>query len=501
LPSPGGGLYNDQVPRSLPPVAVALAALVALPGLAAGGLVGCGSSSQASTSTRAGVDRDAGIDASLTVGTADASPTTTAPGGAFGEWLRARLPPGGSVVDRNGKVGVVHKVAPDDTPISIAKAYLDLTDVYFASELAKEITVTAGQSIEIPHLVSEPYKEPDADRLGWPEDKGLRGVFITGSNAAVEWPKTIDHVSKRLPAINAIVLDGKDYEGPITYPTKVKVALDMGASTAPWPKKEPPIPDLKRAIRFAHAKGVRVIMRIACFHDPWAAKHAPNLSVMATYGKPFTMGWMDPVNVEAQNYVIELAKEQIDAGADEIQLDYIRFPVHGGLKNAIFPPGNSGKRINAIRDFVRRVHEVTKARKVPLSLDIFGVVATGERTDMEMLGQDIAVLGHECEALSPMVYPSHYDAGYRGFEVPGNHAEIVGIGTRMAVDHLKQGKVKSCVIRSWLQASAYKTPVYGPKYLVDEAKSAESNGGAGWLMWSPSNDYNAAWQGFPPTQK
>src|SRR4029078_1319013 len=126
-----------------------------------------------------------------------------------------------------------------------------------------------------------------------------------------------------------------------------------------------PIPDLKRAIRFAHAKGIRVIMRIACFHDPWAAKRAPNLSVMATYGKPFTMGWLDPVNVEAQNYIIELAKEQMDAGADEIQLDYIRFPVHGGLKNAVFPPGNRGKRITAIRDFVHRVHEVTKARNVP----------------------------------------------------------------------------------------------------------------------------------------
>jgi hypothetical protein len=462
-------------------------------------VAGCGSSSQAAPTTRADLDAAAETKAAAASSAVDAS--VPAPGGTFGQWLKPRLPAGGSIVEKNGKVTVVHKVAPADTPSSIAKAYLDLTDVYFASDLAKDISATAGQSIEIPHLLSEPYKEPEEDRLGWPEDKALRGIFITGSNASVAWPQTLDHMGKRVPSMNAIVLDGKDYEGPITYPTKVKVALDMEASTAPWPKKEPPIPDLKRAIRFAHAKGIRVIMRIACFHDPWAAKHAPNLSVMATYGKPFTMGWMDPVNVEAQNYIIELAKEMMDAGADEIQLDYIRFPVHGGLKNAVFPPGNSGKRITAIRDFVRRVHEVTKPRKVALSLDIFGVVATGERSDMEMLGQDIAVLGAEVEALSPMVYPSHYDKGYRGFDIPGNHAEIVGIGTKMANEHLKRGKVKTCVIRSWLQASAYKTPIYGPKYLVDQAKSAESNGGAGWLMWSPSNDYNAAWQGFPPTQK
>jgi hypothetical protein len=476
--------------------------VAAFAGLTLAGLapLGCGSTSQASSS-RADLDAAVELRAPAVL---DAGTTRATPGGKFGVWLEPRLPAGGTIVDTAGKVAVMHKVAAADTPISIAKAYLDLTDVYFAGELAKAIRldgVAAGQSIEIPHLLSEPYKEPDEDRLGWPEDKALRGIFITGSNAGVEWPKTLDHMSKRLPSMNAIVLDGKDYQGPITYPTKVKVALDAEASTAPWAKKEPPIADLKRAIRFAHAKGIRVIMRIACFHDPWMAKRAPNLSVMASYGKPFSMGWLDPMNVDAQNYIIELAKEQMDAGADEIQLDYIRFPVHGGLKNAVFPPGNGGKRINAIRDVVRRVHEVTKARNVPLSLDIFGVVATGERGDMEMLGQDIAVLGNECEALSPMVYPSHYDAGYRGFAVPGNHAEIVGIGTKMAIDSLKRGKVKNCVIRSWLQASSYKTPIYGPKYLVDQAKSAENGGGAGWLMWSPSNDYSAAWQGFPPTQK
>ena len=162
-------------------------------------------------------------------------------------------------------------------------------------------------------------------------------------------------------------------------------------------------------------------------------------------------------------------------------------------------PVRSGARlIKAIAAFVRRVHEVTKPRGVPLSLDIFGVTATGDREDWEMLGQDISVLGAECEALSPMVYPSHYGSGYRGWAEPGNHPEIVGIGTKAAVEMLKDAKIKNpAIIRSWLQAFKWKAPDYGPKYLVDQAKSAEANGGAGWLMWSPSNEYNAAWLGFP----
>ena len=96
----------------------------------------------------------------------------------------------------------------------------------------------------------------------------------------------------------------------------------------------------------------------------------------------------------------------------------------------------------------------------------------------------------------PMVYPSHYDKGYMGFEQPGDHPEIVGIGVKAAVAQL--AKVKSTtVVRSWLQAFAWRTSIYGTKYVVDQAKSAETNGGVGWLMWSPACEYSAVYNGFP----
>ena len=423
-------------------------------------------------------------------------PPEKSPQATFAAWLRARVPSGATVDD--AAPSVIHTVAAGDTALSIAKAYLDLTDVYAASDLAaivgKENPVLApGSKVKIPHLLLEPYKDGEHDRLGWPKDQALRAVFITGAYAGIRWIDTLDKVAAR--NMNAVVLDGKDYMGPITYPTKVKVAIETEAGA------KPSIPDLARAIRFAHARGVRVIMRIACFHDPWAQKRAPRLSIMGNWGKPFPMGWLDPTNVEAQDYILDLAKEQMDAGADEIQLDYVRFPVHGGLKSAVMPPGHGGERTKAIRDFVRRVHEVTKPRGVALSLDIFGVTTAGDRGDIEMLGQDIGLLGAECEALSPMVYPSHYSTGYRGWAEPGNHPEIVGIGTKGAIEQLRNAKVNGTIIRSWLQAFSWKTPDYGPKYLVEEARQAEAAGGVGWLMWSPACEYSAAWRGFPAIKK
>jgi hypothetical protein len=412
----------------------------------------------------------------------------------FTAWLKLRLPSGGSVTSEGGSVAVEHLVTADDTALTIAKAYLDLTDVYFAKDLAGEITkrhpnLAVGDRIAIPHLLAAPYKTPEEDRLRWPDDRAMKGVFISGIFAGAFWPETLERLASH--GLNAVVLDAKDYMGTVNYPTQVPLAKELGAFN------DPPIADYARAIRFAHARGIRVIARIPCFHDPWAAKHAPRLSLMASSGRPFQMGWTDPSNTEVQDYIVALTREVIDLGADEVQLDYVRFPVQSiGIAHAVMPAPD-GHRSRAMKEFVRRVHEVTQARKIPLSLDVFGVTATGEPSDIEALGQNLAILGSETEVLSPMVYPSHYAPGWSGFDVPGSHPEIIGIGTRAALGKLKAGHLPGTLIRPWLQASSYKTPNYGPQYIRDEIKSAETSGAVGWLMWDPSNSYWAVWGALP----
>lgn len=409
-------------------------------------------------------------------------------------WLKARLPSGGRVTSEGGATAVEHVVSADDTSLTIARAYLDLTDVYRAKDLAAEITkhhpqLAAGEAIEIPHLLQAPYKSPEDDRLRWPEDRAMKGIFISGVYAGAFWPETLEKLATH--GLNAVVLDAKDYMGTVNYPTHVPLAKELGAF------KDPPILDYARAIRFAHARGIRVIARIPCFHDPWAAKHLPRLSLMASSGRPFEMGWTDPSNKEVQDYIVALATEVIDLGADEVQLDYVRFPVQAnGIGHAVMPAPD-GHRSRAMKEFVERVHEVTAARHIPLSLDVFGVTATGEPSDIEALGQNLAVLGSASEVLSPMVYPSHYAPGWNGFEVPGNHPEIIGIGTRAALGKLKAGHLQATLIRPWLQASSYKTPNYGPQYIRDEIKSAETSGAVGWLMWDPGNSYWAVWGALP----
>ena len=419
---------------------------------------------------------------------------------AFAAWMRDKLPPGGQLVLAESEAPrIVHTAVKGDTLASVAAAYLDLTDVYTLRDLEGAIVkenpharagIKPGAEIEIPHVIRERYKTGDEARLGWPEDGVIRGIYVRGDTAGKESFVTIlDRMAER--GMNAIVLDTKDTDGYVTYKSKVALAVETNAT------KNAPIRDLARTIRFAHARGVRVIMRISCFHDEWIQPRRTALSVRGKGGGVYPIGWLDPQSEGAHEYVKDLAREAMDAGADEIQLDYVRYPVIG-TKNADFHLKEKNlTRVEVIRDFVREVHAVTRARHVPLSLDVFGVIALGKRVDIDSLGQDLALLGPECEALSPMVYPSHYAKGFYGFAEPGNHPELIAVGTKGTVDQLAAANVKGTLVRPWLQAFYWQSPEYGPRYLLAETKHAEASGSSGWLMWNPGQDYSYAWQVIP----
>jgi hypothetical protein len=433
----------------------------------------------------------------------------------FVEWLRTRLPAGGRIEDSAGRPPeVVHTAATGDTAQTIAKSYLNLTNVYRARDLAAAIAkaspaVHAGTEIRIPHLLSEPFRDPEEDRLSWPADRALKGIYITGGTAGIAWPETLERIQTH--GLNAVVLDAKPYAGDVTYPSRVKLAAESGAG------RYIPIPDFSRAIRFAHERGIRVITRLTCFHDPWLAAHAPRLSFHTATGEPAAIGWVDPANVEVQDYLVDLVKEVIDLGADEVQLDYVRFPVEK-LGDAAMLPAD-GHRSQAIASFVARVHEAAEAHHVPLSLDVFGIAASAPRSDIEKLGQNLLLLGPEAEAISPMVYPSHYPVGSLGFDQPGDHPELAGFGTKAAVTKLESAPEGSgrhetgqetghetphetpheTIIRPWLQASSFRVTDFGPKYIQDEIHSAETNGAVGWLMWDAANSYWAVWRALPVT--
>ena len=68
---------------------------------------------------------------------------------------------------------------------------------------------------------------------------------------------------------------------------------------------------------------------------------------------------------------------------------------------------------------------------------------------------------------------------------PPTHPRIIGISNKAALEKLKPTGSKT-VFRTWLQAFPLGVPHATTRhYLLAQAKSAETSGGHGWLMWEP----------------
>jgi hypothetical protein len=114
--------------------------------------------------------------------------------------------------------------------------------------------------------------------------------------------------------------------------------------------------------------------------------------------------------------------------------------------------------------------------------------------DLAHTGQDIVAMAKHCDVLSPMIYPSHF-FGMDGIARPGDAPEHF-IGESME-RFLKITKDSGVVIRPWLQAFAWRTKTYSPKYVEVQIEVAKNKGGIGFLFWNANNDYSKPYIAMP----
>ncbi|MGZ3455298.1 MAG: putative glycoside hydrolase [Polyangiales bacterium] len=421
-------------------------------------------------------------------------------------WLSARMPAGGELVEDGPGFSVTHTVKKGDTLLTVAAAYVDLTTQYAEPQLVNAIAKAnpklswaPGTKIMIPSIVAEAPKPATETRLGWPkDDASLRGIYVNATMAGHPgFPGLLDNLAAH--GLNAIVMDVKDVTGTFTYPSKVPLAIEVNAN------KHTMVSNFERFVRYVHTKGIRVVARVSCFRDEYVGPRRSELAVQKRGGGPHVapskvIDWLDPSNENVQAYLSAVVEEALGAGVDEIQLDYVRYPTEGvwdadfHLKEKKLAPAD------VITGFVKRIHEHTEKSGVPLSLDVFGVVAWRDPRDIEATGQDLRRLAPFIEAVSPMVYPSHFADGFNGYEHPGDHADVVAIGTKKAVAEIEAVSVaggKKVVVRPWVQAFPWKTTVFGSAYVADQIKEAHNGGGVGWLAWNSGGEYGATFGAVP----
>jgi hypothetical protein len=289
--------------------------------------------------------------------------------------------------------------------------------------------------------------------------------------------------------VNAVELDIKDETGEVGFASTVPLATAIGAARGYY--------DPVAAVEELHSLGVRVIGRIVCFLDPklagWAwSNQRPEMIVLDGSGSaPLannygSAAFTNLANPDVRQYQIDLAREAVGYGFDEILYDYVRRP-EGDLSTMTFTglePGMTPDVAVArfVADTAAQIDEVDD--RAMFGVSVFGISATRP----EQIAQDIRLVAPHVDYVSPMVYPSHWGPGEYG--VPDPIRQPADIVQRSVVDFQRVVAGSGAAVVPWLQDFTYLGVPYGAAEVRAQIDAAMDVGATGFLLWNPSSTYH-----------
>ena len=300
----------------------------------------------------------------------------------------------------------------------------------------------------------------------------LPAVFIR--NAGIEGVLSL----VRNGHLDSVVIDLKDGAGRVTYQTGVEILE---------PQVIDYLGDVSAVVHALREAGVYTIARIVCFADPQLPERHPERAIMhvrrdepwVSWGTGGT--WLDPYNRDNHQMVIDLANDAEGFGFDEIQLDYVRFPVDDGTEYARYPAEDGTERAQLILEMLRRLDTELQ---IPLGVDVFGLAAYREG-DPSGLGQDLAAWVEHVEVFSPMLYINAMRAWQ--VDAPDRSRRLIETG----VSRLRERLGPRPVIRPYLQAFARGAGHEGfnPRFIARQIVGARRGDADGFLFWHPGARY------------
>lgn len=413
------------------------------------------------------------------------------------------------------------------------------------SVFAEEIK-TAQEEEEPTFLETEETQE--TEKVPQEEEKQalrpkVKGIFVTGAMAGTS---NMDHLIDLVDRteLNTLVIDIKDDEGRVVCDVDLPLVNEIGAVRHY-------VKDMPGLVRKCKEKGIYLIARIVTFKDPFLAEAKPEWSLHNTDGSIFRdkggLAWVNPYEKQVWDYLLSIAEAAVDLGFDEVQFDYIRFSTDSGMKNVDFGPETGERsRQDVITEFTAYASDALHRMGAAVSADVYGVVIDSE-TDRQIVGQDYYELTKYLDAVSPMVYPSHY--GPYNYNIPVPDAQpydtvlaamqasrkvLAGLDPRqrgpVSGDGVSENDVSGndvsgndvsqdsgaesgqaavwsteeiaalapdgevrAVVRPWLQdftATWVKGHIkYGPEQVRDQIRAVYDAGYEEWILWNAANRY------------
>ena len=294
--------------------------------------------------------------------------------------------------------------------------------------------------------------------------------------------------------INSFIIDLKDDRSYIAFETD-------NPNLKPYQAKWLPLGNMRELTRELHDKGLYLIARLPVFQDQVFSVKNPEYAVKRgnrLWSDYRGLYWLDAAAKPVWKYSVDIATEAAEAGFDEIQFDYIRFPSDGNMSNASYPIWDKEKsRADVMNEFFTYLdRELRVNRRIPISVDLFGMTMWNHYYDLN-IGQRLEYAARHFDFVSPMVYPSHYPSGFEGLANPAEHPY------RIIYDNMVRGEgflaslrseypgEKISTVRPWLQdfdLGAY----YGPDKVRAQIDASMEGGASGWILWNAANRYTEA---------
>lgn len=341
-------------------------------------------------------------------------------------------------------------------------------------------------------------KNTNENKVEYPKD-GVKGIYVTSNSTQ---GAKMDELVKLIKDsnLNTMVIDVKDDTGNIT--------MKLNTGNKQVDKNTLDIVDGKKLLKKLHDNNIYPIARIVTFKDTKLANEHPEWTFKNSDGSVWTNGkgdsFVNPFMKEVWKYDIDVAKAAAKAGFQDIQFDYVRFPEgfenqadsltynKGEYKNSQMSSGD--QRVDTITKFLEYANKELKPMGVNVSADVFGYSALVENAPG--IGQSFPKISKNVDAISSMIYPSHWSNGDFGLQAPDTEPyKTVNRYIQKENSLLDTlGKDKP-ISRPWIQdftasyLGAGNYIDYDAKAISEEVQALKDNGVNEFLLWNVGNDY------------
>lgn len=321
----------------------------------------------------------------------------------------------------------------------------------------------------------------------------VRGVYVTRT-AAVNGDGLLDYLLDlaRKTDINTFVIDVKDDKGLLLFKTKA------AEKYMPEENERVVIDDIKAFVKRLKEENLYLVARIVTFKSPLYAQKHPERSLKYKDGRGLYSDhdgiyWSTPYGRELWDYNISIAEEAADAGFNEIQFDYVRFPATTEEEDQIlefYNEKNESKSL-VISQFLQEAYRRLSAKEVYVTADLFGWMASA--VDDQNIGQHWESLANYVDYIAPMMYPSHYGEHNFGLAVPDAHPyECIDASIKDAISRNKN-LYTPAKLRPWIQdftATWVEGYIpYGANEVLAQIKALNDNGIDEYMLWNAGNTY------------